>query len=199
MFQKILLFVKHTYKKVLQVIGLIRYPDIINNVRRDSLTYLGKDALLDLYKQVSRIEKDKIKGLFIEAGCALGGSAIVIAAPKSKNRHFNIYDVFDIIPPPSEKDGNDVQKRYNDIISRSSKGINGEEYYGYLDNLHEKVIDTFQKYNLPVKENNINLIKGLFQDTINISEDVALAHIDGDWYESVITCLERIEPHLAVG
>ena len=48
------------------------------------MTYLGKDALLDLYKQVSRIEKDKIKGLFIEAGCALSGSAIVIAALNQK-------------------------------------------------------------------------------------------------------------------
>lgn len=199
MFQKISLFIKYSYKKVLQIIGIIKYPDIITKVKRESLTYLGNDALLDLYKQVYRIEKDNINGIFIEAGCALGGSAMVIAVPKSKNRHFNIYDVFDMIPPPSEKDGNDVQKRYDDIIGGSSKGINGKEYYGYQDNLYEKVIDTFYKYNIPIKENNINLIKGLFQDTINIKEDVSLAHIDGDWYESVLTCLESIEPHLVIG
>jgi hypothetical protein len=28
---------------------------------------------------------------------------------------------------------------------------------------------------------------------------VALAHIDGDWYESVMTCLERQVPHLIPG
>jgi hypothetical protein len=32
---------------------------------------------------------------------------------------------------------------------------------------------------------------------MQIDQPVALAHIDGDWYESVMTCLQRIEPHLS--
>ncbi len=39
----------------------------------------------------------------------------------------------------------------------------------------------------------------MFQDTITGDEPVALAHIDGDWYESVRTCLERIGPRLSPG
>jgi predicted O-methyltransferase YrrM len=34
---------------------------------------------------------------------------------------------------------------------------------------------------------------------MQIKDHIALAHIDGDWYESVKTCLERIEPHLVSG
>ena len=30
----------------------------------------------------------------------------------------------------------------------------------------------------------------------SLCQDVALAHVDGDWYESVMTCLERIAPYL---
>jgi O-methyltransferase len=43
------------------------------------------------------------------------------------------------------------------------------------------------------------LIRGLVQDTLHINEPVCLAHIDVDWYEPVLICLERIEPHLSVG
>ncbi len=34
-------------------------------------------------------------------------------------------------------------------------------------------------------------------DTLTGDEPVALAHIDGDWYESVLTCLVRIGPRLS--
>ena len=59
--------------------------------------------------------------------------------------------------------------------------------------------ENFRKYGLPVEENNIQLIKGLFQNTLHVEQKVALAHIDGDWYESVLTCLNRIAPHLTPG
>jgi Macrocin-O-methyltransferase (TylF) len=42
-------------------------------------------------------------------------------------------------------------------------------------------------------------VKGLFQNTLNVSGPVAMAHLDGDWYESVMVCLERITPHLVSG
>lgn len=45
----------------------------------------------------------------------------------------------------------------------------------------------------------MSLIEGLFEDTIRPSTPVALAHIDGDWYESVKVCLERIWPALPPG
>ena len=45
----------------------------------------------------------------------------------------------------------------------------------------------------------VNFPNTSFQDTVHIDQPVALAHIDGDWYESVMTCLQRIEPHLAEG
>lgn len=53
-------------------------PSIINSVRIDRLTYLDDAALNDLFQQVKRIELKGIEGDLIEAGCALGGSAIVM-------------------------------------------------------------------------------------------------------------------------
>lgn len=165
----------------------------------NNLTCLSRKRLTDLYNQALLLEKKHTQGLFIEAGCALGGSSIVIATAKSRPRPLYVYDVFGMIPPPSDKDGEEVQKRYEIIISGKSKGIGGRKYYGYEEELVEKVKNNFNSYNLALEDNNIHLVKGLYQETLHITEGVALAHIDCDWYASVMTCLERIEPHLVPG
>lgn len=172
---------------------------IVNAVIADALTYLEEAALEDLHGQVRRIEDQAVPGLIIEAGCALGGSAIVLASAKSQPRPLNVYDVFGVIPAPSERDGQDVLDRYQVIISGKSEGIAGQKYYGYEENLFDKVTQSFAHHGFPIAANNVHLIKGLFQDTLQIQKPVALAHVDGDWYESVTVCLQRIAPHLSPG
>ena len=137
--------------------------------------------------------------MFLEMGCALGGSAIVICASKKKERILQIYDVFGMIPPPSSQDGEEVIKRYEVIKNGLSDGIDGNPYYGYEENLIDKVKDNFKQSGFPAFENNVTLVKGLFEDTLEINSPVAFAHIDGDWYESVKVCLERIVPFLVSG
>lgn len=161
---------------------------------------MSTNDLENLSKEVSNLEKNKINGILVEAGCALGGSAIMMALSKSASRPFKIYDVFGMIPAPGDNDDADVHERYSVIKSGKSKGLNGEEYYGYRDNLLGEVKGNFERYNLHPTKNNINFIPGLFQDTIPVNQDaVALAHIDGDWYESVMCCIKAIAPKLSVG
>jgi hypothetical protein len=176
-----------------------RIPAVVHDVRQKALTYLEPHALTDLYDAVRALEERKAEGAIIEAGCALGGSAIVITAAKRAERPFFVYDVFGTIPPPSDQDGADVHERYRIISSGQSTGIGGEIYYGYVDDLLGKVRENFRTCGAPPEENNVRLVPGLFQDTIHLSEPVAFAHIDGDWYESVLTCLQRIEPFLTPG
>jgi asparagine synthase (glutamine-hydrolysing) len=171
-------------------------PPIVRAVRADSLTYLDQGALLDLFERVRAIERRGSPGILIEAGCALGGSAIVMAAAKAPARPFRVYDVFGMIPPPSNRDGEDVHERYAVISSGRSPGLNGNRYYGYEEDLRDKVAGNFRRHGVPIDRHHVQLVPGLFQDTLRVTEPVALAHIDGDWYESVMTCLQRIEPHL---
>lgn len=173
--------------------------DYIRQVIYKGLTYLDKEALRNLIDQIIRLEKRNISGLFIEAGCALGGSAIVISKAKKRKRPFKIFDVFGMIPPPSAKDGEDVLNRYDVIKSGKSAGLRGNSYYGYEDNLLIKVKNTFADFKIDVAKSNIQFIKGLFQDTLVVNMPIAFAHIDSDWYESVFTCLTRIEPFLVIG
>ncbi len=168
-------------------------------IKADHLTYLTSKDLFNLYRAAKEVGEAGIEGLFIEAGCALGGSAIAIAKAKPKNRAFRIYDAFGMIPPPSDNDDADVHARYAEIKSGQSKGIDNDLYYGYTPHLQQVVADNLARHGVSTAANNIQLIKGYFEDTLVITEPVAFAHIDCDWYDSVMVCLHQIMPHLAMG
>jgi hypothetical protein len=165
-------------------------------VKRQRLTYLSVGALNDLFEAAVAADRDGRPGGFVEAGCALGGSAIVIARAKDPSRPLLVHDVFGMIPAPTSADGKDVQERYETISSGEAVGLGGDTYYGYEPDLKAKVREHFERFRLPLEENSISLVQGLFEDTLVGDDPVALAHIDGDWYESVRTCLERIGPRL---
>jgi hypothetical protein len=171
----------------------------IRQLKEDGLTYLTEQALAEIKKTVRSLEANNVEGIFIETGCALGGSAILISLNKNPERPFFVYDVFGMIPPPSDSDGDDVKKRYEIISSGRSSGINNKTYYGYVDDLKSAVVNNFNNYGVELDRNNIHLVQGLYQDTLKIDQKVAFAHIDCDWYESVMTCLTQIVPHLSTG
>jgi lipopolysaccharide biosynthesis glycosyltransferase len=172
---------------------------VIAGVRAEHLSYLDVTSLRTLAAMVQAVEADGIEGLVIEAGTARGGSAITLAAAKAPGRRMKVYDVFGMIPPPSEKDGEDVHKRYATIVAGRSQGVGGDTYYGYRDELLAEVTDSFARHGLPVGPSNVDLVQGRFEDTLVLDEPVAFAHLDGDWYASTMTCLTRIAPLLAIG
>lgn len=171
----------------------------IARARTERLTYLKPANLRELAGIVRQLEEDGLPGLVIEAGAARGGSAIVLAAAKSPERPMRVYDVFGMIPAPGEHDGADVHERYAKIAAGDARGVGGDTYYGYRDELYREVGESFARLGFPVEEHNVELIRGLFEDTIRLDEPVAFAHLDGDWYESTMTCLERIAPLLSPG
>lgn len=185
-----------------QISFLLRNPTdfrFLQKIRRKQLSYLEMPALLDLYEAVKIAESRGISGALIEAGTALGGSAIAMAAAKLPDRPMFVFDAFETIPPPSDKDGSDAHQRYALIQSGKATGLKGDTYYGYHPNLLEQVEHNFLDFGYPVADNNIHLTKGYYADTLRLNQPVAVAHLDCDWYDSVMTCLERIVPYLAVG
>ncbi len=177
----------------------LRRRRLVGEVRRERLTYLERPALEDLWDRVREIERTGRPGMLLEAGCALGGSSLVMAGAKSPSRPMEVYDVFGMIPPPSEADGSQVRERYDEIAGGESEGIDGDRYYGYEDDLLGRVTSTFDRYGMPVDQNDVRLVKGLYEDTLRPEGPVALAHIDCDWYESVKVCLDRIVPRVVPG
>lgn len=172
---------------------------VMEQVRAEKLTYLDKAALRTLVTAVRDLEAAGVPGLVLEAGTARGGSAIAMAAAKAADRPMRVYDVFGMIPPPGHRDGADVHARYETIRRGQSTGVGGEVYYGYREDLRGEVTDSFARLGVPLDAHAVELVQGLFEDTLVVDGPVALAHLDGDWYDSTMVCLERIVPHLSVG
>jgi asparagine synthase (glutamine-hydrolysing) len=178
-----------------------RQKTIGKEVRLRKLTYLTPEKLRSLMNVADSIVIGEIPGDFLEFGVALGGSGICLASRLETDRRYLGFDVFGMIPPPSEADGEKVGKRYEQISAGHSKGIEGDPYYGYVENLQDKVAGSFREMGFPVDGERVLLVKGLFEDTVKAHPDVkiALAHVDCDWYDSVKCCLEYIWPRLSEG
>jgi O-methyltransferase len=176
-------------------------PRLAKQVRAAKLTYLANERFLSLAREIKRIKRDNIPGDFYELGIALGGSAIFIAGQLDGARKFKGFDVFGMIPPPTERDGEDTHIRYETIAQGKSVGIGGDEYYGYVENLYEKVLHSFSDFNIPVDGDRVSLHKGLFENTLKIGagDRISLAHIDCDWFDPVYYCLSTISPVLSAG
>jgi hypothetical protein len=168
----------------------------IRAVNAADLTYISRPALKDLAQAVHKVEKHELTGAIVEAGAALGGSAIVLASMKDPSRPMKVYDVFGMIPPPTSNDGDDVVHRYKEIAAGRASGIGSGLYYGYRNNLLSEVNANFETFGLPLERNNIELIEGRFEDTMQIDFPISLAHLDCDWFQSVQTCLLAIAPFL---
>lgn len=203
MFGRVIKYIKRVPDTVRNeaVVKRMRSEDkeLISRIRANNLTYLSKRKLTSIATTCRSIENSNLPGVVIEAGCALGGSAILMASIKTSTRPLFIYDVFGTIPPPTREDPEEVHDRYEVIISGESKGLGGDTYYGYQDNLLNVVESNIDDFKIDRNRENINLIKGCVQDTLFVNSSVALAHIDVDWYEPVKTCLERIVPRIVTG
>ncbi len=198
-----LLYAKKFIKDFLDRGGLsgLRLEDqqLIKRIRLEKLTYLSNRRLRSLANTCRSLEESNLPGVFIEAGCALGGSSILISSVKTKERNLFVYDVFGMIPPPTEEDTQDVHERYQIIAAGKSQGIGGNKYYGYEEDLYEIVKLNLKRFAIEPEQQNVFLIKGLVQDTMKIDSPIAFAHVDVDWYDPVKVCLERIFPNLVAG
>jgi asparagine synthase (glutamine-hydrolysing) len=168
-------------------------------MRGRGLTYLSDRKLAVILEECRASRNRGSGGIFIEAGCALGGSTVVIADQRPASAPFMVFDTFEGMPPPTERDSPDVHERYRTIASGKSVGIDGQKYYGYRTDLEAHVRRTLEQHVRRGKRNGIQLVKGLVQDTLIGDQPVAFAHIDVDWFEPVLTCAERIFPRLEIG
>jgi len=167
---------------------------IVSAVRDRRCTYLSQARLESLIGQASRVKARSVPGNFVEFGVGLGGSGICLAGQLDGVREYWGFDVFGMIPPPSDADGDVAKNRYEVIASGRSTGIGDDTYYGYVPDLYQKVTDSFAEFGLRVDGHTINLVPGLFQESLprHVSFPIALAHIDCDWYEHVKYCLNHI-------
>jgi O-methyltransferase len=188
-------------RKLKTTIAVQKLSTTARSVRKERLTYLSPEKMLRLEQGVREVRG--IEGDFLEFGVALGGSSIVIATEaRAQGRRFAGFDVFATIPPPtSEKDDEKARQRYAVISEGKSKGLGGDQYYGYHSDLYGEVTRSFQVHGLPVDGDKIRLVKGLFEQTWpdQAPDKIAFVHLDCDWYEPVHYCLDAVADRLSPG
>ncbi len=191
---------KAILKSAIRWVVLRTMPPVVAQVYAQNLTYLRLRKMRNIVGCLKELNSSGTDGDIYEFGIALGGSAIVMAKLMGA-RQFHGFDLFGMIPPPSERDSEDTHKRYEVISSGGSKGLNGDAYYGYEENLYAKVVGHFEHFGLAVDSQRVTLHQGLFEDTLNLPAEakIALAHVDCDWFDPVKLCLERIAPNMVIG
>lgn len=153
-------------------------------------TMIGLKRLDNLQFCVSDVIKRGVPGDLIETGVWRGGASIfmrgVLRAYGETVRKVWVADSFRGLPKPSGKYEADIVG--NQFWMFAELAVSASE-----------VRANFANYGL--LDDQVQFLEGLFQDTLADApiEQLAVARLDGDMYESTIVALETLYPKLAVG
>ena len=162
---------------------------------RNGMTYLTQEQLQD---RVILLESlSDVDGAIVEAGVALGGTAI-LATHVARKRPVHLYDIFGMIPPPEHrKDTDDAKERYSIIKAGKSRGFGNTTYYGYMTDVMSQVLDNYKTCKVSLEC--VQFHKGLVEETMkDIHFAIAYLHCDTDFYSAVYHCLVDGAPHVVV-
>jgi len=121
------------------------------------------------------LETDGVNGAIVECGVYRGGAAALMSQRSGGRREVVLFDSFEGLPKPGERDGAQAASNYHE---------------GWCQASEEHVRDIFRR--LDVLNDRVRIVKGWFDDTFPVTAmpPIAMLHIDADWYDSVRICLE---------
>lgn len=149
-------------------------------LRVRNYTIVDVPRLKLLYELTKELDSQVIPGDLVTCGVFRGGSSAVLAGANRESgvqRDSWLFDSFEGLPEPTERDGHEVQEMY---------------YKGWCAASEDDVRRLFAR--LDLMNSNVHIVKGWFQDTLPGSsiQQIALLHIDADWYNSVRICLTTL-------
>lgn len=155
-------------------------------------TMLSYQRLSNAYELAKLVEKNNINGVFVECGVWKGGCAAImgfVADRAKSNRKIWLFDSFEGLPEPTEKDG---QKAREYALNRASgKLLTINKCVGPLEDVKKIFFEI-----LKINPENVKISKGWFQDTLPKMKEkigsIAILRLDGDWYESTKCCLDNL-------
>ncbi len=152
-------------------------------------TMVSVTRLSKLYQLVQEANAQGIPGDLVECGVWNGGSSAVMArasqdAVHPVRRRLWLFDSFQGLPPPGDKDGRLEQDSY---FQGWNKGDTG------------KVREVMDRLGIPTED--LSIVPGWFQDTLDAPglDRIALLHVDADWYDSVKLVLDKLYDRVAPG
>lgn len=167
----------------------LRFARLVLRVK-PKFTMVKNENLRLLYELVKKVNRCQIPGDIVECGVWNGGSAAVMGAADMDDcfqrelRTVWLFDSFQGLPPPGEKDGDLEKQSY---------------FTGWNTGNIILVQEVFEKIRYPRER--VKIIPGWFDETISREpiKHVAILHIDADWYESVKVVLQVLYSRVVPG
>jgi hypothetical protein len=161
-------------------------------------TMTSPDKLHGLITATRYIAQHGIKGDIVECGVWRGGSMHAVARTLDSvgdhSRDLYLFDTYEGMPPPSEKDLRLDGKSAQELLD---KGTKDQSIWAYAT--LEDVKQGFQSVPYPAER--IHYVEGKVEDTIpdQAPDTIALLRLDTDWYESTKHELEHLYSRLVSG
>jgi O-methyltransferase len=173
--------------------------EIIRAVRPYTMTSVDKlHALVSATRYVARY---KIPGDIVECGVWRGGSmhavARTLAAAGDRSRDLYLYDTFEGMTEPTEKDLRWDGMRAAEGLERSRPRKETSALWAYAS--LEDVQAGFAE--VPYPKERLHFIKGPVEETVPgvLPEQIAILRLDTDWYESTAHELKHMYDRLVPG
>ena len=173
-----------------------RHIEIIERVIPYTIT--SHERIYALIESVRYVLRNDTKGDFLECGVYKGGSMMTIAltliSEGVRDRDLYLFDTFEGMPVPGERDIDLLGKPALDTFSKSKiSDVSSTWTNAPLDDVKQAMALT----GYPVER--IHFVKGLVENTIpeKAPEAIALLRLDTDWYQSTIHELINLYPRLS--
>ena len=172
------------------------FTEIYEKTNQFTMTSIAR--MYSMYKATEYVVSNNIPGDIVECGVWKGGSimisALTLLKTNDSNRSLYLYDTYEGMNKPTEKDIRiyDNKPALNIWKKFQEKDINRWDYAPL-----EEVKTNLHSIKYP--KDNIKFIKGKVEETIprNIPEKIALLRLDTDLYESTYHELVHLYPRLS--
>jgi O-methyltransferase len=172
------------------------------DIRRHDKTLDRYRSLYEKYKEYTMVPSEhfmqnlglcqayaEVAGDFVECGVWRGGMSAAIVELLGKDRHVDLYDSFEGLPPAKEIDGKEALAWQKDITSPN-----------YHDNCTADEHFAMAAMKL-ANHADYTIHRGWFDATLPVRSDrpISILRLDGDWYDSIYTCLRCLFPKVVAG
>lgn len=161
-------------------------------------TMTSPERLAAMISAINHLVGHRVEGAIVECGVWRGGSMMAAAHTlrllKDTSRDLCLFDTFEGMPPPGEKDYSIDAEHASALLARDPRGTGVWCEAGLED-----VRANLSSVGYPLER--IHFIKGKVEDTLPAAapEKIALLRLDTDWFESTRHELLHLYPRLQPG
>lgn len=156
--------------------------------RYQSFTMVNRKAYLMNLRLVKSVAD--VPGCVVECGVWRGGMIAGMVEVLGPDRRYVLFDSFQGLPKPKEIDGPAALEWQANTSSPL-----------YFDNCSAPQSAAEEAMRLS-RAKHVQICPGWFDDTVTgftPLESIAVLRLDGDWYDSTMTCLTHLFPHMSPG